>query len=190
MEMGIGIHHGGTEAPGSHGPVRVQAGAGRFQVNLRCRPGVRVGIHSERTIVMRRLMIVIVLVSLTGFGLWAQDSGQPAAAPTQDAVQLRQQIDELKQTVAAMEKRLDAQEKAQPAAVQGQKKEEPNADLQAEVKDLNERVSTAERKGLLDRLAWSGDYRFEAHTITGNIPAHFDGMMMQNLVVRTLFYAQ
>ncbi len=144
---------------------------------------------------MRRLiliMTVIALFSLTGFALWAQDSGQPTAAPAQDAAQLRQQIDELKQTVAAMEKRLDAQEKAQSVTAGEQKKEEPNvtADLQADVKDLNERVSTAERKGLLDRLAWTGDYRFEAHTITGNVPAHFDGMMMQNLVVKTLFYAQ
>jgi Protein of unknown function (DUF3373) len=39
-------------------------------------------------------------------------------------------------------------------------------------------------------LSWTGDYRFESHTITGNVPAHFDGMMMQNLVVKTLFYAQ
>ena len=127
---------------------------------------------------MRRLiMIVIALFPLTGFGLWAQDSGQPTAVPNQDAAQLRQQIEELKQSVAAMEKRLQAQEKAQSAAVQEQKKDEPNAtaDLQAEVKDLGERVSAAERKGLLDRLSWSGDYRFEAHTITGNIPAHFDG---------------
>src|SRR6266496_3738306 len=104
-------------------------------------------IHSERTIPMRRLILIMTvtaLFSLTGFALWAQDSGQPTAAPTQDAAQMRQQIDELKQTVAAMEKRLDAQEKAQSAAVEEKKKEEHNAtaDLQADVKDLNERVST------------------------------------------------
>jgi len=43
---------------------------------------------------------------------------------------------------------------------------------------------------VLDRLAWSGDYRFEANTITGHIPAHFDGMQLQNLVVKSMFYMQ
>src|SRR6266496_2983664 len=141
---------------------------------------------------MRKIiMVLITLLPLAGFRVWAQESAQPATASNQDADQLRQQIDELKQTVAAMEKRLDTQEKAQ-AVTQEQKRDQPDAtaDLQTEVKDLNERVSTAERRGLLDRLLWTGDYRFEAHTITGNVPAHFDGMMMQNLVVKTLFYAQ
>jgi hypothetical protein len=149
---------------------------------------------------MRRLMLIIIaLFPLTGPGLWAQDPGQTnstaatrASAPSeQDTAQLREQIEHMKQTIASMEKRLEAQEKAQASAPE-QKKEDASAttELQAEVKDLDERVSTAERKGLLDRLAWSGDYRFEAHTITGNIPAHFDGMMMQNLVVKTLFYVQ
>ncbi|MGZ4822355.1 MAG: DUF3373 family protein [Terriglobales bacterium] len=39
----------------------------------------------------------------------------------------------------------------------------------------------------MDRLNWSGDYRFEAHSIRGNVPAHYDGMNLQNLVVRTLW---
>ena len=134
-------------------------------------------------------LIMIALFTLTGFALWAQDSGQPTAASGQDAAQLRLQIDELKQTVVAMEKRLEAQEAARPSAIQ---KDEINAtvDLQTEVKDLNERVSTTERKGLLDRLSWSGDYRYEAHSIVGNVPTHFDGMQLQNLVVKSLFYAQ
>lgn len=134
-------------------------------------------------------LIMIALFTLAGFALWAQDSGQPTAASSQDAARLRLQIDELKQTVVAMEKRLEAQESVRPSAIQ---KDEINAtvDLQTEVKDLNERVSTAERKGLLDRLSWSGDYRFEAHSIIGNVPTHFDGMQLQNLVVKSLFYAQ
>lgn len=51
-------------------------------------------------------------------------------------------------------------------------------------------MNATERRGLLDRLQWSGDYRYEAHTITGNVPAHFDGMALQNLVVKTMFYMQ
>ena len=150
---------------------------------------------------MRRLIFVLLLAMLflTGSGLWAQDSGQStsnsaaqATASAQDTAQLREQIDQLKLSIAAMEKRLEAQEKAQSAALGQKNNEEPTAtaQLQTDVKDLNERVSAAERKGLLDRLSWTGDYRFEAHTITGNVPAHFDGMVMQNLLVKTLFYAQ
>ncbi|HEY7616518.1 MAG TPA: DUF3373 family protein, partial [Terriglobales bacterium] len=145
---------------------------------------------------MRRVIhVVFAMFLLAGLGLWAQDSSQPAAASNPDAAQLRQEIDNLKQTIATMEQRLAAQEKAaqekaaQPA--EEEKKETTSVnDLQAEVKDLSERVSASERKGVLDRLAWSGDYRFEANTITGHIPAHFDGMQMQNLVVKTMFYMQ
>src|SRR5207244_2061674 len=31
------------------------------------------------------------------------------------------------------------------------------------------------------------DYRFEAHTIVGNVPGHYDGMQLQNLTVKTLW---
>src|SRR6266536_4297914 len=100
------------------------------------------GIHAMR----RLILILITSFVLTGFGLWAQDSGQAtpsnntaqAASSAQDAAQLREQVEQLKQTIAAMEKRLDAQEKAQ-SAVQEQKKDGPTAtaELQADVKDLN-----------------------------------------------------
>ncbi len=135
---------------------------------------------------------LVILFWLAGLGLWAQESGQPAA-PNPDTAQLRQEIEQLKTTIATMEERLAAQEKAAQAnAAKPEEKKEgvAAADLQADIKDLNERVSATERRGLLDRLAWSGDYRFQAHTITGNIPAHFDGMQFQNLVVKTMFYMQ
>jgi hypothetical protein len=120
-------------------------------------------------------------------GLWAQ-STPPA---TDDAAQLRQEIDQLKKTVQALEKRLDAKEQAQPqaAAPAGAAKEEviSPAELQTNVRDLNDRVLETERKSLKDRLEWGGDYRFEAHTIRGNVPAHYDGMQLQNLTVKTLW---
>jgi type II secretory pathway component PulM len=63
---------------------------------------------------MRRLLVVALLFLLPA-GLWAQ-STPPA---TDDAAQLRQEIDQLKKTVGALEQRLEAQEKAkQPAAAQ------------------------------------------------------------------------
>ena len=132
---------------------------------------------------------VLVLFLLTGPGLRAQDPS-PSAATNQDAAQLRQEIDQMKKTIAAMEQRLEDQEKAVKLKEEEKKDVVSTTDLQSDVKELNERVSATERKGLLDRLQWSGDYRFEAHTITGDIPAHFDGMQFQNLFVKTLFYAQ
>ncbi len=62
---------------------------------------------------MRKLLLAV-LMSLLTAGLWAQST--PAPSATDDAAQLRQEIDQLKKTVNALEQRLDtAQEKnAQP----------------------------------------------------------------------------
>src|ERR671931_551635 len=108
---------------------------------------------------MRKLLIPVFVFLLTA-GLWAQ-TAPPA---TDDAAQLRQEIDQLKKTVNALEQRLNAQDRpaatagAQPAAA----KEEvvSTTDLQTSVRDLNDRVSATERRSLKDRLDWGGDYRF------------------------------
>ncbi len=138
---------------------------------------------------MRKLLLTVPIFLLVS-GLWAQ-TAPPA---TDDAVQLRQEIDQLKKTINAMEQRLDTQEKtakaaATPAATQPAPKDEAVSDLQTSVRDLNERVNATERKSLRDRLEWGGDYRFEVHTIRGNIPTHYDGMQMQNLLVNSMWYA-
>ena len=80
----------------------------------------------------------------------------------------------------------------QPHRLQGHRaapKDEAISDLQTSVRDLNERVNATERKSLRDRLEWGGDYRFEVHAIRGNIPTHYDGMQMQNLMVNSMWYA-
>lgn len=134
---------------------------------------------------MRKLILPALL--LLAAGLWAQSPPAPAA----DTAQLRQEVEQLKKTLAALEQRLSAQEKAAQPAVPAEKKDTVAVpDLQASVKDIDERVRETEKKSLLDRLSWSGDYRFQAHTITGSVPAHFDGMKLQNLVVKTMFYMQ
>ena len=137
---------------------------------------------------MRKLLLTVPIFLLVS-GLWAQ-TAPPAA---DDAVQLRQEIDQLKKTINAMEQRLDAQEKTAKApatpATQPAPKDEAVSDLQTSVRDLNDRVNTTERKSLRDRLEWGGDYRFEVHTIRGNIPTHYDGMQMQNLLVNSMWYA-
>jgi len=143
---------------------------------------------------MRKLLLTVPIVLLVS-GLWAQ-TAPPA---TDDAAQMRQEIDQLKKTINSLEQRLDAQESAvktavaqaaasQPAATQpAASKDETITDLQTSVRDLNERVNTTERKALRDRLEWGGDYRYEFHVIRGNIPTHYDGMQLQNLMVNTLW---
>lgn len=138
---------------------------------------------------MRTLLVAVTTLLLTP-GLWAQ-TAPPA---TDDAAQLRQEIDQLKKTLNSLEQRLDTQEKATKAPVT-QTAATPTAtpandaitDLQASVRDLNDRVNQGERRSLRDRLNWGGDYRFEAHTIRGTVPNHYDGMQLQNLMVRTLW---
>jgi hypothetical protein len=131
---------------------------------------------------MRKLLLAVPVFLLTA-GLWAQT----APAATDDA-QLRQEIDQLKTTINSLEKRLDAQESAtKAAATKPATPSETISDLQTSVRDLNDRANQAERKSLRDRLEWGGDYRYEMHTIRGNIPAHYDGMKVQNLMVNTLW---
>jgi len=150
---------------------------------------------------MRKWISVFVLACLSGQVAWSQatSSSTPqsptsaAQAPSSsDSADLRQQIEQLKKTVAALEARLDAQEKQ---ASESSSKTESATEAQATVsvadlKGLNDRVDQAERKSSLDRLNWSGDYRFQMYGFTSNYPAHFDGMQLQNLVVRSMFYMQ
>lgn len=143
---------------------------------------------------MRKLLLTVPILLLVS-GLWAQ-TAPPA---TDDAAQMRQEIDQLRKTINSLEQRLDAQEStsktaspqppsapsATTQAVSG--KDEAVSDLQTNVRDLNERVNQTERKTLRDRLEWGGDYRYEFHVIRGNIPTHYDGMQLQNLMVNTLW---
>jgi hypothetical protein len=148
---------------------------------------------------MRRFFLsFIAILLLLPFAASAQNV--PAATPTQpspaagdESTQLRQELEQMQKAVAALEARLTAQEKtaqekkaeAKPAPAADQP---TTAELATEVKDLDHRMSQTERRGALDRINFTGDYRFEAHSIWGNVPAHFDGMQFQNLVVKSLFY--
>ena len=133
-----------------------------------------------------RKFLIMTIVLLASAGLWAQSPPPPA----DDTAQLKHEVEQLKKTLATLEQRLTAQEKA---AQQAQSAASSNKDtvtipeLQADVKDINERVRETERKSYVDRLNWTGDYRFEAHSIRGSVPTHYDGMQLQNLMVRTLW---
>ena len=136
------------------------------------------------------ICLLLMLILVTNPAMWAQET----SAPSDDAAKMRQEIELLKKQLAAMEERLAAQEKAShpPSATPAhstpaQENTVAASDLQVQMKDLDQRVSQTERKTTLDRLQWSGDYRFQTHTYVGHIPTHFDGMKMQNLIVRSMF---
>ena len=138
----------------------------------------------------------VAFMVMAGLGLRGQSN--QSASGQNDTAELRQQLEQLKKTVSELETRLATQEKQQeaktePSTQQQQPVKEAvvsQADLAAQVKDLDDRVARSERKSALDRLNWSGDYRFQAYTYTSRIPAHFDGMQLQSLLTRTMFYMQ
>ena len=134
---------------------------------------------------MRKLLAsVVFLILLAVPAAWAQQT-----APANDSSGLRQEVDNLKKTIAVLEARIAAQEQQKTVASKQTPAEGTVSatDLKTQVNDLDERVNSTEKKSALDRLNWSGDYRFEAHTIRGNVPAYYDGMNLQNLVVCTLW---
>ena len=60
--------------------------------------------------------------------------------------------------------------------------------LKEEINDLEKRVMKNEKKTGLDRVNFTGDYRFEANSIDASYPAHFNGMQLQRMLVDTMFY--
>ena len=67
--------------------------------------------------------------------------------------------------------------------------EEQIADLQDEVKDLEKRVMKNERKTAIDRINFTGDFRFELNSISSTYDDYFNGMQLQRALVDTLFFA-
>ena len=136
---------------------------------------------------MRKLILILLILLLASL-TWAQSS-----SGGDDTVQMRQEIEQLKKTINALEQRIAAQEKASvPATTAAPTGEQQNQtvaveELKSTVKDINGRLQETEKNGFLDRLKWSGDYRFEGHTIRATVPNYYDGMKLQNLMVRTFF---
>ena len=136
------------------------------------------------------LMALIVLLTLAASAQTstaATTTSQTSAAGDENA-ELRQELDQMKKAVAALEDRLAAQEKAAQQNKQAAVETTSATELAATVKDLDHRIAQSERRGALDRINFSGDYRFEAHSIWGDVPAHYDGMQLQNLVVKSMFF--
>lgn len=141
-----------------------------------------------RTIIHALLVTLLVAVPAAAQSPAAAVAGaippetEAAVVPQKsESQQLRDEIELLKKTIGALEERLAAQEKRQAEA------EPVQQETAAKVKELDHRVIRTERDNALDRVRISGDYRFEAHSIQGDIPDHVDGMKLQNLLVQTLF---
>jgi hypothetical protein len=60
--------------------------------------------------------------------------------------------------------------------------------LKQEINDLEKRVMKNERKTALDKVNFSGDFRFEVNSINSTYDDYFNGMQLQRMLVDTLFY--
>ncbi|MFN7992442.1 MAG: DUF3373 family protein [Bryobacteraceae bacterium] len=120
----------------------------------------------------------------------AASENRSTSSGPESTQEMKQELEQLKKAVAALEQRLKAQEEqaqAQKAPQPAQPQQADNSEIASTVKELDQRVSETERGQALDRLHFTGDYRFEAHSINGRIPAHYDGMQLQNLMVKAMF---
>jgi len=116
-----------------------------------------------------------------------QTSPSPNQTPQADQDAIRSEIEKLKQMVKSLEERLEAQENKKPEQTQAVQTTETQKQTEEKVKELDRRVTKTERDTALQRVRISGDYRFEANSIRATVPAHFDGMKLQNLLVKTMF---
>ncbi len=113
--------------------------------------------------VLKTLIIGLVLMGLSAGAIFAQSG--PITA--EEAEQIRKEIRELEARINEL-KKLE--------------------DRLGDLKEMDKRLMKAEKKAAVDRVQFTGDFRFEVHSIDANMPNHFDGMMLQNLVVNTMFY--
>jgi len=81
-----------------------------------------------------------------------------------------------------------AQAQGKDESAAAAQKDQGTAALQKDIQDLEKRLEKVEKKSAQDRISFGGDYRFEAHSIRSSIPDHYDGMMLQNMLVNTIFY--
>jgi Protein of unknown function (DUF3373) len=141
---------------------------------------------------MKRIIAMLLTATVCSLPATAQ-----TAQTAPDNQGLQNEIEQLKHSLATLEQKLEDQQKAaeaekQKAEAQAAKKQEEvkesvSEKLKADINDLDHRVMETERRSALNRLNWSGDLRVENNTIFGNIPTHFDGMQLQNLLVKSMW---
>lgn len=130
------------------------------------------------------LLIALTIQIARGQNVEPQPPTNPAQQSEQEAI--KNEIEKLKQLVKSLEERLAAQEQKKPATTAT-----PQTDAQKQtdekLKELDRRVAKNERDSALQKVRIGGDYRFEAHSIRSTVPAHFDGMKLQSLLVKAMF---
>lgn len=135
---------------------------------------------------MKRIFGFLALTLLAGsISAFAQNATPTPATSDQDAI--RNEIENLKKTVKLLEERLAAQEKAKETPAAQPTPVANAAATEEKIKELDRRVTKTERDTSLQRIRFGGDYRFEAHSIRATLPARYDGMKLQNLLVKTMF---
>jgi hypothetical protein len=60
--------------------------------------------------------------------------------------------------------------------------------IEDEISSIKKRLNEVEKKSILDKINFEGEYRFEANSINGDISSYIDGLKLQNMVVSTIFY--
>lgn len=139
------------------------------------------------------LLTFVLLIPSPALSAAEQQAGKPAADSGQAASatdQMKNELQRLRDAIAALEQRLAAQEKTSPAKAEtaaGAGAAPASAVEPEEVKELDRRVSVLEREQATDRVKITGDFRFEAHSIRAEVPAHFDGMDLQNGIIKAMF---
>lgn len=130
------------------------------------------------------LIIALSVQIVNGQNVDPKPISNPAQQSEQEAI--KNEIEKLKQLVKSLEDRLAAQEnKKQETATVVQAENQKQTD--EKIKELDRRVTKNERDSALQKVRIGGDYRFEAHSIRSTIPAHYDGMKLQSLLVKTMF---
>jgi len=61
-------------------------------------------------------------------------------------------------------------------------------DNDSRIQALEKRLQKLEIKAAHNKIDFGGDLRIEAHTITGEVPDYYDGMILQNIMVNTMFF--
>ncbi len=138
---------------------------------------------------MTFLVAVLFLASGVGFAQTTSSTQQEIQQLKQMMQKLQQRLQQLEQeTKANAQKAAAATQKAAIATQQAAAAKNEATKNKKKAWRAQQHLWKLERKAGLDRINFSGDFRFEAHTINADIPSHYDGMMLQNLLVNSMFY--
>ena len=125
------------------------------------------------------------LVSLAGSPALHADESEPTVD------ELMVQIEWMQAQMATLlEQVRDIQSENETLTAETSELKDDTAYLEEEVEILDDRVMVAEKHAILDKVRMSGDFRFQAHSIQGDIPDHIDCSGIQGDLVNTLFFFQ